>query len=70
MCLERGFVVEHGSINRWILVYAPLIVKRFRRFRKSHCGSTRVDETYIKVRGAWNYPCRAIDNRSLSASMG
>ena len=28
---------------------------------KPHCGSIRVDENYIKVRGRWKYPCRAID---------
>ena len=32
-----------------------------RTFRKPHCGSIRVDETYIKVRGQWRYLYRAID---------
>ena len=61
MFLERGFEVDHSTINRWVLAYAPLIEKRLRRFRKPHCGSIRVDETYIKVRGAWKYLYRAID---------
>ena len=61
MFLERGFEVDHSTINRWVLTYAPLIEKRLRRFRKPHCGSIRVDETYIKVRGAWKYLYRAID---------
>ncbi|PLW77108.1 IS6 family transposase [Cohaesibacter celericrescens] len=61
MFLERGFAVDHCSINRWFLAYAPLIEKRLRRFRKPHCGSIRVDETYIKVRGAWKYLYRTID---------
>lgn len=54
MFLERGFEVDHSTINRWVLTYAPLIEKRLRRFRKPHCGSIRVDETYIKVRGSGN----------------
>ena len=61
MFLERGFEVDHSTINRWVLAYAPLIEKRLRRFRRPHCGSIRVDETYIKVRGAWKYLYRAID---------
>src|SRR4051812_8861939 len=35
--------------------YAPLIERRLRCFRKPHCGSIRVDETYIKIRGQWRY---------------
>ena len=50
---ERGLEVDHSTLNRWVLAYAPLIERRLRRFRKPHCGSIRVDETYIKVRGEW-----------------
>jgi hypothetical protein len=53
--LERGLEVDHSTLNRWVLAYAPLIEKRLRAFRKPHCGSIRVDETYIKVRGQWRY---------------
>src|SRR5215210_1269263 len=59
--LERGLEVDHSTLNRWVLAYAPLIEKRLRVFRKPHCGSIRVDETYIKVRGQWCYLYRAID---------
>ncbi|CUX03182.1 Transpoase [Agrobacterium genomosp. 2 str. CFBP 5494] len=61
MFKERGFDVDHSSINRWVLAYAPMIEKRLRRFRKPHCGSIRIDETYIKIRGQWRYLYRAID---------
>jgi transposase-like protein len=43
------------------LAYAPLIEKRLRFFRKPHCGSIRIDETYVKIRGHWRYLYRAID---------
>src|SRR4051812_14890672 len=43
--LERGLEVDHATLNRWVLAYAPLIEKRLRPFRKPHCGSVRVDET-------------------------
>jgi transposase-like protein len=59
--LERGLEVDHSTLNRWVLAYAPLIEKRLRAFRKPPCGSIRVDETYIKVRGQWRYLYRAID---------
>ena len=29
--------------------------------RKPHCGSIRIDETYIKIRGQWRYLYQAID---------
>ena len=59
--LERGLEVDHSTLNRWVLAYAPLIERRLRSFRKPHCGSVRIDETYIKVRGQWRYLYRAID---------
>lgn len=51
MLLETGMDVDHSTINRWVLSCAPAIERRLRQFRKPHCGSMRVDETYIKVRG-------------------
>src|SRR5215207_8588850 len=34
MFLERGFAVDHSTLNRWVLAYAPLIERRLRSFRK------------------------------------
>jgi transposase, IS6 family len=59
--LERGLEVDHSTLNRWVLAYAPLIERRLRSFRQPHCGSVRIDETYIKIRGQWRYLSRAID---------
>lgn len=28
MFQERGFEVDHSTINRWVLAYAPMIEKR------------------------------------------
>lgn len=30
---ERGFEVDHSTINRWVLSYAPMTEKRLRQFR-------------------------------------
>jgi transposase-like protein len=61
LCLERGLPVDHSTLNRWVLAYAPLIEHRLRMFRETHCGSIRIDETYIKIRGQRRYLYRAID---------
>src|ERR687893_2611687 len=61
MLLERGLDVDHSTLNRWVLAYAPLIERRLRFFRKPPCGSVRIDETYIRIRGQWRYLYRAID---------
>ena len=45
--LERGLAVDHATLNRWVLAYAPLLERRLRAFRKPHCGSIRIDETYM-----------------------
>src|SRR5215213_8338665 len=58
---ERGLAVDHSTLNCWVLAYALLIERRLRSFRKPHCGSMRIDETYIKIRGQWRYLYRAID---------
>ena len=57
----RGTEVGHSTINRWVLACAPLIEKRLRQFHRSHCGSVRIDETYVKFRSKWRYLYRAID---------
>ena len=61
LLLERGLEVDHSTVNRWVLAYAPLIERRLHQFRKPHCGSIRVDEIYIRIRGEWRYLYRAVD---------
>ena len=47
--LERGLDVDHSTLNRWVLAYAPLVERRLRAFRKAHCGSVRIDGTLYLI---------------------
>jgi putative transposase len=62
MMLERGTKVDHSTLNRWVIEYAPLLESEFRKNHKKKTGSSwRMDETYIKIKGVWNYLYRAVD---------
>jgi putative transposase len=62
MMLERGTQVDHSTLNRWVVEYAPLLENEFRKNYKKKAGrSWRMDETYIKIRGVWHYLYRAVD---------
>jgi transposase-like protein len=62
MMAERGIEVDHSTINRWVLKYAPELDKRIRPHLRPTNGSWRVDETYSKVKGQWKYLYRAVDS--------
>ena len=49
---ERGVMVDHSTLNRWVIKYAPLLEAVFRKKHKKRVGvSWRMDETYIKIKG-------------------
>lgn len=62
MMAERGISVDHATIHRWTVHYAPLLLEQFNRRKRPVTGKWHVDETYIKVRGQWRYLYRAIDS--------
>jgi IS6 family transposase len=62
MMQERGIEVDHSTINRWVLKYAPELDKRIRPHLKPTNDSWRVDKTYIKIKGVWKYLYRAVDS--------
>ncbi len=61
MMAERGFSVDHSTINRWVLQYSPQLDTAFRQKKKRVGTRWRMDETYIKVKGYWTYYYRAVD---------
>jgi putative transposase len=58
---ERGVTVDHSTLNRWVIKYAPEIEKQFQRQKRPVGKSWRLDETSIRVRGEWKYVYRAVD---------
>ena len=59
--VERGLCVDHSTIHRWVLQYAPDLDKRCRPRLRPPGDSWKVDETYVKVKGQWKYLYRAVD---------
>ena len=50
--LERGINVDHTTLNRWVVKYAPIMTVTAKDKRKATSVSWRIDETYIKVKGS------------------
>jgi putative transposase len=58
---ERGVEVDHATLHRWVVKFAPLIASRTQERKRPTATSWRMDETYIKVKGRWTYLYRAVD---------
>jgi len=52
---ERGADVDHSTVQKWVIHYAPQLEQSFRKRKKLVGISWRMDETYIKVNGKWVY---------------
>ena len=58
---ERGVAVDHSTLNRWVIKYAPEFEKQFRCRQRAVGKSWRMDETYVKIKGKSAYLYRAVD---------
>lgn len=58
---ERGVIVAHSTLHRWVIRLVPVLDKTFRRHKRSVGRRWRMDETYIKIKGQWKYLYRAVD---------
>ena len=66
MMKERGVAVDHATLNRWVIKYAPEVEKAFRAQQRLVGRSGRMDETYVRVKGQWNSLYRAVDKAGLT----
>ena len=60
---ERGFEVDHSTLNRWVINYTPQLEEAFHKRKRKPGDRWRMDETYIKVKGKWHYYYRALDKQ-------
>ena len=67
MMAERGVAVDHTTIHRWTIRYAPLLLKRFNRRKRAVSRRWHVNETYIGVRRRWMYLYRTVDSNGDTA---
>jgi IS6 family transposase len=58
---ERGMVVDHVTLCRWVTRFTPLLIDAARFTRHAPGDRWFADETYVKVAGKWTYLYRAID---------
>src|SRR6266404_2778064 len=59
----RGVLLDHATIQRWVVKYSPLLAEAFHRRKRPVWVSWRLDETYMKVKGQWRYRYRAVDKQ-------
>lgn len=66
MMAERGVIVSHTTVMRWVLRYVPEYERRWARFARPLGPSWRMDETAVSVRGGRRYLYRAVDRDGKS----
>ena len=59
----RGGFIDHSTLARWVVRFAPLMAQQVSKRKKPVSGSWRMDETYIKVQGEWMHLYRAVDSK-------
>ncbi len=52
---ERGVMVDHATLNRWVVKYSPEAARDAQKRKAKTAESWRMDETYVKVRSEWVY---------------
>jgi putative transposase len=58
---ERAALLDHATVQRWVVKYSPRLEAAFHRRKRSVWVSWWMDETYIKIKGHWYYLYRTVD---------
>lgn len=58
---ERGVDVSPRTVLSWVHTFGPLLAAALRRKARPLGSRWYVDETYVRVSGAWAYLYRAVD---------
>jgi transposase-like protein len=61
MMAERGVILSHSTILRWVQRYVPEFERRWSCHARGVHSSWRMDETAVSVRGGTRYLYRAVD---------
>ena len=61
MSFIRGAIIDHATLQRWVIKFVPMLDREVRKRKKPVSNSWRMDETYIKISGKWSYLYRAVD---------
>jgi putative transposase len=69
MMAKRGIQVDHSTVHRWAIKLLPVLEKAFRHHKRPVGRSWRVDETYIKVKGHYQYPVNIVSPKNANASV-
>ena len=70
MMAERGISVDHATVGRWVVRYSPELLERFNSRKRAVTEKWHVDETYIRVRGQWQYLYPASTATAIQSSSG
>ena len=65
MMHERGVFVDHTTVHRWAIKIVPVLAAVFRRRMRPVGRSSRMDETYVKIAGQWQYLYRAVAGTAI-----
>ncbi len=58
---ERGILVMHESIRRWVLRFGTDFARRLRKRRPRPGDTWHVDEVFLRIDGDLHYLWRAVD---------
>lgn len=63
---DRGIYVCHTTIYRWGQEYSKILYHLWKKKNRQSFYSLKIDETYIKIKGRWNYLYHPIDSDGLT----